>query len=182
MADWKRVIVGNALKLPNKSPRYYVDLALVPVAIYSLLIGIIAIWSWPPATWNRVDALWAGATILFCLVLAKERTVVFGAATAYFFFIGLRLLGVMLLVRLLGFPLGARWGRPLFWVEVVFAAGAGLLALGFFRDVAIRRGASPVLYDSVHPLADKLISLAALIIVVALAVRGLLPVWRYYFD
>src|SRR5712691_696682 len=71
MADWKRIIVGDAFKLPNKSPRYYVDVALVPVAIYSLLIGIIAIWSWPPATWNRVDALWAAVAMLLCLVAGQ---------------------------------------------------------------------------------------------------------------
>ncbi|SRR6266481_1030836 len=182
MPNWNRIVVGDAFKLPSKSPRYYVDVALVPVAIYSLLIGIIAIWSWPPATWNQVDALWATAAILCCMVLAKERTVVFGAATAYFFYLGLRILTALLLFRLLGLPLSARWGPPLFWVEVVFAAGAGLLALGFLRDFASRRGANPVLYDSTHPLSDKMIGLAALIIVVSLAVHGLLPVWRFYFH
>jgi len=76
VTDWKRIIVGDAFKLSSRNPRYYTDILLMwPTLVFGMRFAM-AVWNWPPASWDRREVLIWGGLLALGIVLLKERVFV----------------------------------------------------------------------------------------------------------
>jgi hypothetical protein len=160
--SWKRIIVGDAFKLPNKNPRFYIDIALVFPIVFALLALSHPIWSSPPLAWNGREEVIGAAVLLACFLLAKERAVTFGAALGYMFCAGL-----------LHLPLAP---SSELWILLVMtlAAGAGVLA------IVILNARRTEFYKPTNSFIDRIVVAAAVAGALIFLFKILWDVSRFY--
>lgn len=72
MPEWKRIIVGDAFRLPSRNPRYYLDVALVfPLAV-AFFFFVDSIHGWHVSSWNVRQAAFSGLLVCVFLLLIKD--------------------------------------------------------------------------------------------------------------
>ena len=90
VTDWRRIVVGDALKLSSRNPRYYTDMFLLfPTLMFGMRFAV-AVWNWPPASWDRREVLILGALLTLSIVLLRERVVVMIGCLAFVVYLTLR--------------------------------------------------------------------------------------------
>ena len=159
MADWRKIIVGDAFRLPSNNPRYYLDIALIPIVIVSGIWLALEIGSGRPSTWSMFDVRIASAVFFGALFLASERLVLVAVGLLYVAFQSLTM-GLFFIVAKTS-------SQRLAFLSV--GLGAAAVALAIAR---IRRQHRP--YASNPSLWDKLVAsfaLVGLIIVVLMMLR-----------
>ena len=163
MPNWKRNIVGAASKLPNRNPRFYVNVALVFPIVFALLALSHPVWSSPPFVWNGREELIGAAVLLVCSVLAKERAVTFGAALGYMFFAGLLHLPLA--------PSSDVW----LLLAMTLASGSGALA------IVVLNAKRTEFYKSTNPLVDRIVMAMVVGCAAIFIFRILRDTFRFYF-
>ena len=76
--DWKRIIVGDAFRLPSRNPRYYLDLVLMVPLLFAGLFLSEAIRTWHTSQFNPKEAVISGGLVCFFLLLTKDHIRVVG--------------------------------------------------------------------------------------------------------
>lgn len=156
----------RSYRLNQRSPRFYVDMALILPLTVAILQIIYSVDSWPAATWNLRDMALGIAGLLACLILSKETVFTLGVALAYIFVLGL-----------VGLPMRA---YSLSRSEL-FIACAGLIAAGIGAVLlAFWRAKGPPLYQSSRPVVDRLVVGFAIILALAFFFRPLRTAFNYY--
>ena len=77
MVDWKRIVVGNAFRLPSRDLRYYLDLALIVPLFFAglfLLVSLQGIRAGRSDLYQTVIA--AGLVCLFLLLIKDHIRVI----------------------------------------------------------------------------------------------------------
>ena len=100
MPNWKRIIIGEAFKLPSNDFNYYRDLALIWPFVFFSIVSVVQ--GFTPSR-SPADTLFfhrAVVIALLCLLLAKEKLMMAGVAAVAL---------IALLVR--GLLLGLVWER-----------------------------------------------------------------------
>ncbi len=94
MPNWKRVVVGDAFRIPSREINYYRDLFLLwPFLLFSIA-GLIHVFT--PDHYHRVLGAKCLALAVLAIVLARERLVLFLGALG---FCALRFLGALFISR-----------------------------------------------------------------------------------
>jgi hypothetical protein len=76
--DWKRIIVGDAFKLPSRNPRYYLDLVLMVPLLFAGLFLSESIRTWRSSQFDPKEAVISGGLVCFLLLLTKDHIRVVG--------------------------------------------------------------------------------------------------------
>lgn len=80
MPDWKRVIVGDAFRLPSGDPNYYRDVFLIWPFLLFTIVGLVILFGGGHD--YRLGFICAALSLLSVL-LARERIVLIGGALGY---------------------------------------------------------------------------------------------------
>jgi len=77
MVDWKRIIVGNAFRLPSRDPRYYLDLALIVPLFFAGLFLLESLQGIRTGRWElHQTGIAAGLVCLFLLLIKDHIRVI----------------------------------------------------------------------------------------------------------
>ncbi len=81
VADWKRIVVGDAFRLPSRDPNYYRDLFLLWPFILFTIAGLANMFG---AGSDHRLALKCAILSFITLLLARERLVLIGGALGFY--------------------------------------------------------------------------------------------------
>jgi hypothetical protein len=99
MPDWKRIIVGDAFKVPSHDFNYYRDLFLIWPFMLCSVAGISQLYA-PVSPAGRISGFKLAACAAFLLLLAKEKRLLILVTCFYLGFrVAIRLVLGLLLLR-----------------------------------------------------------------------------------
>jgi hypothetical protein len=73
MPDWKRIIVGDAFKLPSRNPRYYLDLMLIVPLFFAGVFLFESVHTWHVNQWDLKQAGISGGLVCLFTLLIKDH-------------------------------------------------------------------------------------------------------------
>lgn len=76
--DWKRIIVGDAFKLPSRNPRFYLDLVLMVPLLCAGLSLSEAVRTWHTSQFDSKEAFISSGLVCVFLLLIKDHIRVIG--------------------------------------------------------------------------------------------------------
>ena len=73
MLDWKRIIVGDAFKLPSRNPRYYLDLMLIVPLFFAGVFLFESVHTWHVNQWDLKQTGISGGLVGLSVLLIKDH-------------------------------------------------------------------------------------------------------------